>query len=108
MPNPHRSVSAPMRALRCWIRRTRPGPAFFMSGSGHILKEVPKHGKGRRAGEDHPEMLRVQAAQLCHQQKQEEYPRPSGAEQVLPLLQKAYRPQRDEVMRLQMAERKEG
>ncbi len=60
---------------------------------------------------------RIKITLRCSECKQRNYntmknkkntPRPSGAEEVLPLLQKAYRPQRDEVMRLQMAERKEG
>ena len=40
---------------------------------------------------------RVQTAQLQHHEKQEERSRPAGNEQVLPVLQEAHAPQRDQV-----------
>ena len=39
----------------------------------------------------------MQAEKLQHDQEQEEHPGQAGTEQVLSLLQKAYRPQRNEV-----------
>jgi hypothetical protein len=50
------------------------------------------------ARESHFEMQRVQAEKLQYHEKQEEHAGQAGTEQVLPLLQKAHAPQRNQVM----------
>jgi hypothetical protein len=55
-------------------------------------KEVPLD-----ARESDPEMQRVQAEKLQYHEEQEEHSGQAGTEQVLPLLQKAHAPQRNQV-----------
>jgi len=64
---------------------------------GGYLMEVPKN-----ESEDHPCLHGVQTAQLQHQEEQEEQSRQARDEEVLPLLQKAYRSPRDEVRKADM------
>ncbi len=53
----------------------------------------------RYARSSNARLHRVQAKELQHDEEQKERSRPSGDEQVLPFLQKAYCPSRDEVSR---------
>ena len=61
---------------------------------GKFFKEVPTN-----ASKDHSEMQRMQAKKLQHDEEQEERPRPSRNEEVLQVLQKAYRSYRNKVMK---------
>ena len=61
-----------------------------------INKEVPQNEK-QYPSEGHAGLYRVQAEELRYQEEQEEHSGASGAEQVLPLLQKAHLTQRDQV-----------
>ena len=45
----------------------------------------------RRKSQNYTQMRRMQAEKLQHGQEQEEYLGPFGAEQVLPILQKAHK-----------------
>ena len=40
-----------------------------------LNKEVPKYGESRFADQDHPQMQRMQAAELQHHEEQEEFSR---------------------------------
>ena len=51
---------------------------------------------------------RIKITLRCSECKQRNYNTMKNKKNTPDRLQKAYRPQRDEVMRLQMAERKEG
>ena len=52
----------------------------------------------RYESEDYPCLHRMQTAQLRHEEEQEERPRPSRTQEVLPVLPQAYSPQRNEVI----------
>ena len=63
------------------------------AGNDTNNKEVPLD-----ARESHFEMQRVQAEKLQYHEEQEEYPRQAWAEEVLPLLQEAHDPHRNQVI----------
>ena len=64
MPNPHRDV--PSGGVLLSVRAgfgLRPHPAFFAVMRSNN-EGGAEHGEGRQPGEDHPALLRVQAAEL--------------------------------------------
>jgi len=93
-------VSRPFQALES----AKAGPALFCRPVN--LKGGAENGESRKPCEGRAALLRVQAAQLQHQEEQAQYHRAPGAQQVLPLLQKAHEAHRNQVMGA--AQRKEG
>ena len=74
-------------------------PMGFNAPSGFPLPQggANSYRRCRYARSSNARLHRVQAKELQHNEEQEERSRPSGDEQVLPFLQKAYCPSRDEV-----------
>ena len=77
-----------------FFQKGREAIGIHPASAGHDTnnKEVPLN-----ARESHTEMQRVQAEKLQYDEEQEEHSGQAGTEQVLPLLQKAHAPQRNQV-----------